>query len=677
MNQKRGCRHIFAALLASAVLTTPVPAIGAYGSQEPPRILNLWFDWRMPDEELARLAKWDIIVLDMDQQARNPDRIRKLRTLNPKAKILAYISSSNIAAARFVEEPHFPGYRLAHAIPEEWYMHRGTQRVGFWSGAWLLNNTAQGPTDSKGRRWTDFLPEFIATELWSTGLWDGIFLDDALPGATYFVGGGLDATGDGKADDDAWVNSQWQAGWKHMAAELRRRLGPNALIMGNGSVQYASDTNGILFESFPRYGGWAQGFRDYQTAIRTNARPSITAFNANTNNSNTPTNYALMRFTLVTSMLADGYFSFDFGEKNHGQTWWYDEYDAQLGPASVPATLLEPAGESGIVEGVWWREYARGAVLVNSTKDAKRITLASPYERLRGTQDPTVNNGKIVAEVDIPAQDGLLLYRRIEPSALKKSSDFRNGSFVRVYAKDGMQVRSAFFAQRAGVPGGARVVIADADGDGKTDVFWSKDGAVSMQFGNGTRRTIRPFGSAYRGDISLAVGNVDRDSALELVVGIGNKAQVRVLELSGVSRAAWDAYVPWFRGGVHVAIGDLDGDGLREIVTGAGPTGGPHIRIWQTDGNVWGGGFFAFDAKERGGVSVAVGDVNGDGKDEIIAGSGEGSIPRVRVFAFDGTLLNEFTLASHPSAIGVHVSVSDIDDDGVPEILASGIEPAS
>ena len=40
--------------------------MAAYGSQEAPRIMNLWFTWQLPEEKLSELAKWDVIVLDMD-----------------------------------------------------------------------------------------------------------------------------------------------------------------------------------------------------------------------------------------------------------------------------------------------------------------------------------------------------------------------------------------------------------------------------------------------------------------------------------------------------------------------------------------------------------------------------------------------------------------------------------
>jgi len=660
-------------VIVSVLFAVP-QAMAAYGTQQAPKIMNLWFTWKLADNDITELAKWDVVILDMDQQVRYPDRVKKLKRLNPNIKILAYISSANIAAARFVEEKNFPGYKLAHSISDGWYMHRGSERVGFWVGAWLLNATDQAPRDSGGRQWIDFLPQFIDDELMSTGLWDGVFLDDALPGATWFVGGGLDMNGDGRADSDNDVNAAWARGWAQMAKNLRNRLGNDALIMGNGSAQYASVTNGILFESFPNY-GWIQGFKDYQTSYHYNNKPSITTINSNANNVNNPTDYQTMRLGLGTSMLANGYYAFDYGPKDHGQTWWYDEYDAKLGAPTGLPTLLEPKGQKGIVEGIWWRDYENGAVIVNSTRQSQRIALPSTYERLRGAQDANVNSGRIESTLDLPARDALLLYRRIGSNTVGKSSAFQNGSFVRVYDESGKQVRSAFFAQRTDVAGGATVVQEDVDRDGKTDIISANGGAVRVAFGKGGSAAFRPFGNAFTGRILLAVGNMDRDDPWEIAAGRDGSAEVRVLELNGTVRAQFDAYAPGFNGGVNVAVGNLDGDDKREIITGAGPTGGPHIRVFKTDGKLWSGGFFAFDKRERGGVSVAAGDVNGDGKDEIIAGSGQGSIPRVRIFNEKGTLLREFTLEDRVSPLGVSVSVSDIDEDGTLEILASGIKP--
>ncbi|MEN9558310.1 MAG: hypothetical protein RL141_679 [Candidatus Parcubacteria bacterium] len=660
------------AIFVAGVMLYAQPLLAARGTHQAPKLLNLWFDWQITDQDVAELAKWDLVVMDMDQQARFPEKIRQLRTLNPNIKILAYVDSANIDSARFVEESWFPGYKLAQSIPEQWYVHKGGSRASIWPGAWMLNVTDRSPMDGSGRRWNDALPEFIEREVWSSGLWDGIFLDNALDNATWFAGKGLDITNDGRAEPDADVDRAWKDGWQKMARELRRRLGPNALIMGNGSAAHAGVTNGILFENFPRY-GWVNGFRDYQTSLRLNQTPSIASINGNPNNVWDPNNWKLVRLTLGTALLGDGYYSFDFGDRDHGQAWWYDEYDASLGAPMGAPVRLQPPGGSDASDGVWWRDYERGAVIVNSTAKAATVELPGVYERLRGTQDATVNNGRAETSVTVAGQDGLLLYQRTGVSTIGMGTAFRNGDFVRVYRTDGSQPRNAFFAQQSGATGAATVLLQDVDRDGRTDTLTAARGEVRIAYGGGRSGVVRPFGTAYRGGITLAAGNMDRDTPWELAVA-NDTANVRVVELNGTVRAAWRPY-PTFHGTVSLAVGDLNGDGLREVATGAGPGGGPHIRVFKTDGGVWGGSWFAFDARERGGVSVAMGDMDGDGRDELITGSGQGTAPRIRLFNGRAEQTQELVMSPDPSSVGVRVSVADVDGDGKLEMLASGIAP--
>lgn len=130
------------------------------------------------------------------------------------------------------------------------------------------------------------------------------------------------------------------------------------------------------------------------------------------------------------------------------------------------------------------------------------------------------------------------------------------------------------------------------------------------------------------------------------------------------------AYDSRFTGGVRVAVGDVTGDGVDDIVTAAGPGGGPQVNVYDGATGALLAAFYAYDPRFAGGVFVAVGDVNGDGHADIITGAGAGGGPHVEVWdGATGTPVASF-MAYNPSfSGGVHVAAGDLDGDGVAEVV--------
>ena len=249
-----------------------------------------------------------------------------------------------------------------------------------------------------------------------------------------------------------------------------------------------------------------------------------------------------------------------------------------------------------------------------------------------------------------------------------------------------------FLAFDATFAGGITVAAADVTGDGVADIIagagaggWPQVRAFSLAGGVVTEvASFLPYDAAFAGGITVAAGDVTGDGVADIIVGAGAGAspQVRAYSLAGgvvTEVANFVAYDPAFAGGISVAAGDLTGDGIAEIIAGAGVGGWPQVRAFSVAGGVATevASFLAYDAAFAGGVSVVAGDVTGDGVADIIAGAGAGGWPQVRAFSLAGGIVTE--VASYLAydatfAGGISVAAGDVTGDGVAEI-ATGAGP--
>lgn len=620
------------------------------------------------DQALNDLASYDLLVLPAEAQVYNESFFRNIRKLNPDIVILAYVPTVSFNNAYWDDPLH---KILKNGIQSSWWLRDGTTRIkSIWPNTSALNINSG---------WTNYLANFVKTEVLSTGLWDGIFFDEVNDSISWVTP--IDTNQDGETDSAEEADQNWKNAYIELFSKTRELVGDTPILITNGSSNplFQPYLNGRMFESFPTpwesSNSWSSVTQRYLDLEKEVGYDPIFILNADSNNTGNQNDYQKVRFGITTTLLGNGYFGYDFGTENHAQIWYYDEYDAILGePKGSPEDLLVTTNNR-ITPSVWERDFVQGKVLVNSTSSAQTIRLDGEYEKMHGTQDPSVNNGSIITRVVLNALDGLILFRPIEKI---NKAVFVNGAFARIFQNNGQAKRTGFFAYESAHQGGQQIIFYDIDLDGKDETIVANHTQVFIYDDDGSlHASFYPYTENFELGINLAVGDIENDGSVEIVTGTedGGGPQIRIFNKDGnLIHPGFFAYADSFRGGVNVAIGDLNGDNINEIIAGAGVGGGPHVRVFNKDGDVINPGFFAYDEQFRGGVNVAVGDVDGDGIDDIVTGPGLGGSPRIRVYDKDGNLSTQFFAFDSSETNGVEVTVSDLDGDNIDEIIGMSRE---
>jgi hypothetical protein len=265
---------------------------------------------------------------------------------------------------------------------------------------------------------------------------------------------------------------------------------------------------------------------------------------------------------------------------------------------------------------------------------------------------------------------------QIQSSLVAAAADAGLGSkpLVKVYNNISKEVQFSFYAYEQSYKGGVRVAMADINGDGVLDVITAPgagrvgevkvfDGATLFTLGLlsptpthlvanpsvaqlGT--SFKPEGTAYRGGLYVAAGDLDGDGQLEIVTSRSAGApKVRAFAVGpGFTYTQVLAFAPYkpiehVINGAVVAVGDVNGDGLAEIVTAPGTGSVNRVKVFDGQGALL-EQFLGFESTFRNGVSIGVGDTDGDGQAEIMLGAGAGGHSRVRILDQFGHLEREF-----------------------------------
>jgi uncharacterized protein YkwD len=331
------------------------------------------------------------------------------------------------------------------------------------------------------------------------------------------------------------------------------------------------------------------------------------------------------------------------------------------------ATALNPSGPSS------------AATLATSSSPAPPSNPTAP-----ATNSPTVTPAKTSSTSS--ANASVVVTQGFGTGATQAGQIYATGSgagsvgTVTVYDLATGAKKFQFQAYGSAFRGGVHVAVADITGDGKQDVIVSPGVGMSplvKVYDGVTGRLFRSFWAYsiyWRGGVNVAVGDVNGDGRADIVTGAEAGGGPNVKAFDGKSLAAFRnfmAYDPRFRGGVRVAVGDVNGDGKADIITAPGAGMASFVKTFSGASGALMSSFMAYDAGWAGGAFVAAGDLDGDGKADIVTGADAGGLAHVK--AFNAT--NQSLLASFASDAGfsggVRVAVRDVDGDGKAEIMTA------
>lgn len=401
-------------------------AASAYTSPPFPRLAVNWVsNQKYGDPAIqAQLAHGDIAVIctwpGWTSYGTGVEPVLKgIKTINPNILVFEYIKNNEIDGTKATSAY---GALFDKLGAMNWYLYpsggSGTPVPASWPGATSINNTQFTPRDSNGDNWLSWFAKWAVNTLYVPNpSYDGFVVDNVFtqPRATG------DWNRDGITDSMSSPQAgQWQRqgyasffGTLHSLMPGKFQIGnigdwvaPNAVL-----TEYQGNLDGGVMEgmighswSIETWGGWHAMMKGYRQVMAALGGPKLAIF-AQVGD---PTDYQAFRYGFTSTLMDDGYYSFNSINADSAGFPMFDEYNYQhkLGAAisSPPTTAWQ--------NGVYRRDFTNGIALVNPKGNgAQTVTLEANYTRITGTQAPSVNSGQTTRTLTLQDRDGIILMR--------------------------------------------------------------------------------------------------------------------------------------------------------------------------------------------------------------------------------------------------------------------------
>ena len=274
-----------------------------------------------------------------------PEEAAQLRTNNPDVKLLAGLTttwvwdnegwkSSLLTVASYGKDTPFE-------LTEDMYLHDASgARCGFGWASEEWNQEEIYAMDPRNPEWVDLITSFYKMAL-DQPQHDGIIVDMVVE-KQYWC--------------DTISDEEWLAATNAIYDKITEFNTENKMVIFNAGARfsdidaYSGYFDGYLMENFMG----DQLKTTFQEGLDAANSPYTGIYAVDTDDTG-QVDLNKMRLGLTLSLLNDNtYFTYDFGPRDHGQAWWYPEYDVDLG---------KPLGACYLKDGAYWREYEKGIVV--------------------------------------------------------------------------------------------------------------------------------------------------------------------------------------------------------------------------------------------------------------------------------------------------------------------------
>jgi predicted NUDIX family NTP pyrophosphohydrolase len=217
------------------------------------------------------------------------------------------------------------------------------------------------------------------------------------------------------------------------------------------------------------------------------------------------------------------------------------------------------------------------------------------------------------------------------------------------------------------------VAIADLNADGRPDLAvanaYSNTVSVLLGTGDGTFGTMTDFGTgSFPNSVAIADLNADGrpDLALSNADPDSYSSTVSVLLGNGDGTFGDKAHFGAGRGPESVAIADLNADGRPDLAVANGGSSTVSVLLGNGDGTF---GARTDFGTGNGPLSVAIADLNADGRPDLAVANGGSNTVSVLLGNGDGTFgtTTDFGTGSEP----VSVAIADLNADGRPDLAVA------